>query len=448
MNPTASDRLPGYDAREVVVENRPWGTEARSHEIYCRRFPWKNRSRACATPQSGQREPLPIDPRAWPRERGIYRRAVEGLVGPIPKPRGRLHPRVLVEGDYGAYWQYLVEYTFGPGDVISAYLLVPKKNPEGKLWSRSTRFPAVICSHQTHFVGKSEPVGQHGNDPNMWHAWELAQRGYVCLAPDHHGFGGRRREIFDRHYYEHDSWMKYFGRQGGGSAIGKMAADLSRGFDYLASLPFVDGNRVGIIGHSLGAYTALWTALFDPRLKVAVCSCAGNLFRDDRNAEGSQTDRWYAGTPSLPRLGFLGKDASRYPFDFHHLIALCAPRALFLNYSSTDVCSENCRRLDWVGEQAAKAYVAQGLDPGRFLQVVSCDAYGGGHAFPAPVRHGVFPGPRERGTHPPAEAPRGGSSHPVYWRAPFFPTISPKPGTAYAFLDQHLGVGSRKHRGG
>ena len=48
--------------------------------------------------------------------------------------------------------------------------------------------PAILCLHQTINIGKEEPAGL-GANVDLQYALQLAQRGYVTLAPDYPSFG-------------------------------------------------------------------------------------------------------------------------------------------------------------------------------------------------------------------------------------------------------------------
>jgi len=64
-------------------------------------------------------------------------------------------------------------------DRLPAHLFVPK--------GVRGRVPAMLCLHQTIGMGKGEPAGvSDRNDP---YALELAERGYVTIAPDYPNFG-------------------------------------------------------------------------------------------------------------------------------------------------------------------------------------------------------------------------------------------------------------------
>ena len=56
--------------------------------------------------------------------------------------------------------------------------------------------------------------------------------------------------------------------------------DNIRGLDLLESLRFVKRGRYGAIGHSLGGHNAIYTAVFDQRIKVVVSSCGFDSYLD------------------------------------------------------------------------------------------------------------------------------------------------------------------------
>ncbi len=104
-------------------------------------------------------------------------------------------------------------------------------------------FPAVVLAHG---CGGTERNTPH---QTVWrglgrHAALLNENGYVTLIVD--SFGPRR--ITD-------------GCQTGGKYYPLQLGDAHDAFDHLASLPFVDAERIGYVGQSLGGGTALWLAL-------------------------------------------------------------------------------------------------------------------------------------------------------------------------------------------
>jgi pimeloyl-ACP methyl ester carboxylesterase len=185
-------------------------------------------------------------------------------------------------------------------DRVSAWLLRPANESTTK-----ARRPAVLCLHQTTRRGKDEPVGLTGS-PNMHYALELTRRGYVTLSPDYPSLGESDWQLKD-----HPEFV---------SGTMKAIRDNMRAVDLLQSLPMVDPERIGVIGHSLGGHNAMFTAAFEPRLKVIVSSCGFTGFQRD------DVPSW-TGWRYMPRIASIfGNDADRLPFDFPEIIAAFAPR--------------------------------------------------------------------------------------------------------------------------
>ena len=60
----------------------------------------------------------------------------------------------------------------------------------------------------------------------------------------------------------------------------KTLHDLSVAVDVLCELEYVDKNRIGVIGHSLGGQEAILMEWFDKRIKVAASSCGLSMMQD------------------------------------------------------------------------------------------------------------------------------------------------------------------------
>src|SRR5262249_46464024 len=149
------------------------------------------------------------------------------------------------EVDCGKYVRRSITYASEPGCRVPAYLLVPK----ALLGRKGMRAPAVLCLHGTdNEVGNGIVVGL-GKRPDRQYASELAERGYVTLAPNY--------PLLAR--YQPD--IKALGWESGTL---KAVWDNMRGLDLLESLPFVIPGSFGAIGHSLGGHNSVYTSVFDP----------------------------------------------------------------------------------------------------------------------------------------------------------------------------------------
>src|SRR5262249_32254788 len=99
------------------------------------------------------------------------------LLGPFPE-RCPLDAVRLETADCGSYRREAIVYAVGTGERGKDFLLVPKHI------NRSV--PAIFAHHQhasQFHLGKREVVGLEG-DADQAYASELAERGYVVIAPD------------------------------------------------------------------------------------------------------------------------------------------------------------------------------------------------------------------------------------------------------------------------
>ena len=115
---------------------------------------------------------------------------------------------------------------------------------------------------------------------------------------------------------------------------------VSRLMDYLETDPAVDAHHVAVEGHSRFGKTALVAMAYDPRFAVAYLSSSGTggakLFRRHygeqmENLAATSEYHWMAGN-YLRYSELKPKEVTPadLPVDMHELIALCAPRPVFI----------------------------------------------------------------------------------------------------------------------
>lgn len=239
------------------------------------------------------REGRPIETEAqWRKRRAEILAQWKKILG-RPPLRCPLRPRLGRPIDKGFYILRRVELQVEPGEWMPAWFFVPK----GK-----GRWPAVVEMHPTRDENMDYSLGDGT-------AIDLVERGYVVIAPRNFLWGYRGlkwKEATSQLLRRYPCW----------TGMGKMLWDGQRAIDYLETLPFVRGDRIGAIGHSLGAKEVLYMAAFDPRVKAAVFSEGGiGLKFSNWDAQ------WYLG-PKI-RAGDFGHD-------HHELLALIAPRGFLL----------------------------------------------------------------------------------------------------------------------
>jgi glucuronyl esterase-like protein/VCBS repeat protein len=327
-----------------------------------------------------------LQPASKPADMGVrrehIRRGMVEAMGDLPDPSRRVPLDVRIESreEKSDYVRIKLTYVPEPGDRVPAILLVPKsvaleeQGLDGTLREGSnTKLAAVLCLHPTNVDGKAQTAAMVGASTRHY-GHQLAQRGYVCLIPDYPSFGD---------YKDYDFAQKRPGSDEPLYVSGSMKAIWNniRAVDLLETLGYVDEDNIGVIGHSLGGHNALYTAVFDPRLKAVVTSCGFTTFHDyyAGNLKGWTSDRY------MPRIRDVYElNPDRMPFDFPEVLAAIAPRGLFVNAPLHDANFDNGGVRKCI---AAAQPVFELLGAKEQLQVVYPDCE---HDFPDDVRERVY----------------------------------------------------------
>jgi dienelactone hydrolase len=252
-----------------------------------------------------------------PIQHGIRRQHIlaqmQQVMGELPTSAARIPLNTEVQSveKIENYWRIHVTFAADSQgekvDRVPAFLLVPQEI--------SKPAPAMLCLHQTHFqLGKGEPCGLGGSE-NLHIAHELAQRGFVCLAPDYPGFA--------EYAYSFEENAQLYA-----SGTMKGIWNHIRAVDLLETLPCVRRDSIGVMGHSLGGHNSLFVAAFDQRLRCVVTSCGFNAFADyyGGNLKGWTSSRY------MPRIEKLyGSSPALMPFDFPEVLAAISPRPIYVS---------------------------------------------------------------------------------------------------------------------
>lgn len=117
----------------------------------------------------------------------------------------------------------------------------------------------------------------------------------------------------------------------------------SRTLDLFEKLPDIDADRIGIEGLSRYGKAALVTMAYEPRIAIGFIGSSGaggakllrrNFGEQVENLASSYEYHWFAG--NFIKYGSR-LTANDLPVDAHELVALCAPRPVFISSGSAEV---------------------------------------------------------------------------------------------------------------
>ena len=212
---------------------------------------------------------------------------------------------------------------FGGNEAVTSDTDVPLSTR----WMRKSKTNGVVDNHSTEET--------RGTEKERWPLELVLAEGFA-VATYYYG---------DVEPDRNDGWMEGLRaalrkdgapsewQDGDWGALGAWAWGLSRLADYLETDPAVDAKKLAVIGHSRLGKTALWAGAQDERFGVVISNNSGEggaaiMRRNFGETTATATKafpHWFTKTYS----NFANNEAA-CPVDSHMLVALAAPRAIYI----------------------------------------------------------------------------------------------------------------------
>ena len=189
--------------------------------------------------------------------------------------------------------------------------------------------PSVLLPDSLRYR-KDYVLDPRGSQSSRWPLRAILERGYAVatfccedVVPDADGYPGIRAA------YPGYTW----------GALAAWGWGLSRALDYLETDADVDAGRVAVFGHSRMGKAALWAGARDTRFAMVISNasgCGGAAISRRRFGEtvrriNTHFPYWFCGN-----FHKYGDNEDMLPFDQHELLALIAPRPLYVESGSED----------------------------------------------------------------------------------------------------------------
>jgi len=266
-------------------------------------------------------------PEAWRKSTEWYRRYFwEEVIGRLPDPSEPPAAETRRIYDEPRWAGYEVRLPVWPEVFAYGILLVPKDVKAGE------RRPAVVCQHG--LEGRPQDTIEERRAATYGRfAARLAEEGFVVYAPQNPYVGGERFRQIQRK-----------ANPLGLSLFSFIIGQHQRTLEWLSSLDFVDGERIGFYGLSYGGKTAMRVPAILPAYALSICSADFNEWIWKNTSVDQPFSYMYTGEYEMPEFDLANT------FNYAEMAGLIAPRPFMVERGHRDGVGID----EWVAYEYAK----------------------------------------------------------------------------------------------
>lgn len=252
------------------------------------------------------------------------------VIGKLDAPKLPVNPRTRKIYEKEKWTGYEVMLDVFPDVFAWGYLLLPKDLKPDE------RRPVVVCQHGLEGVPEdtvADDTKHKGYGPYKAFAAKLAERGYIVYAPHNPYRGQDKFRVLQRK-----------ANPLGLSLFSFIIAQHEVTTDWLASLPFVDPQRIAFYGLSYGGKTAMRVPAVVERYCLSICSADFNEWVQKCVTTDSPYSYMFTGEYEMPEWD-LG-----HTFNYAEMASLIAPRPFMVERGHDDGVAPD----SWVAYEYAK----------------------------------------------------------------------------------------------
>ena len=201
--------------------------------------------------------------------------------------------------------------------------------------------PGILISPSIAKISSKDQETLRGDQSRRWSLERIVGEGFAVITACYHDVFPDNKDLKDESILPlFDGYAAMKTDDHAEQAIGAWAKGYSIIMDYIVSNPMFDSRRVAVMGHSRQGKAALWAGALDKRFAIVISNnsgCGGaalskRIFGETVDLITTSFPHWFC-----PAFTSYANNEAALPVDQHELIALIAPRPVYIASAAEDL---------------------------------------------------------------------------------------------------------------